>query len=142
MRKVWIIVANQAEAKVYRAENVHRLVEHASLYHDNGNQATQDLVSDKQGDMRGAYGTDSREQKTTVKTKEANLFASQIANFLERGINEKDIERFYLIANPAFLGALRAALSSNTARLVEGEITKDLVQAKPEQIREYLPPVL
>ncbi|MCH9608768.1 MAG: hypothetical protein S4CHLAM45_06800 [Chlamydiales bacterium] len=142
MRKVWVVIANRSEVKILRAENVETLVEFHTLKHHEGKLPTQDLTSDKQGSHRGRFGTDTMEEKTSAKAKEAHLFARRIATFLEGGVNKNEVERFYLISTPEFIGVLRQVLKPSIAKLIEKEVHKDVMLAKPDQIRSYLPPVL
>jgi protein required for attachment to host cells len=144
MRKVWVVVANSGLAKIYRAENRTILVEHGIFFHEESHLPARELVSDHHGreTQRKGYGSESMEAKTPLKMKEALLFAVQIARFLEEGYNKKEYERLYIIAKPPFLGYLRQSLHHNVAKLVDSEIHKDLTQSKPEEVRDYLPPVL
>jgi protein required for attachment to host cells len=144
MRKVWIVVANSSQLKIYRAENAQNLVEHVLLFNEQSHLAVHDLVSDKQGqeNRMSCWGSDTNEPKTPVKLKEANFFADSIAHFLEKGYNAREVERIYIIAKAPFLGCLRNAITPHIAKLVHAEINKDLTHLSPQEIREYLPPVL
>ncbi|NGX61689.1 MAG: hypothetical protein K940chlam9_01178 [Chlamydiae bacterium] len=144
MRKVWIVVANSSQAKIFRAENVQTLVEYKSFVHEESQEPSRELTSDRQGRQtsRVGYGTDTYQEQTTTKAKEQSQFAHEIADFLAQGYHSGEYERLYLISKPPFLGYLRQCLNGNVSKLVESEIQKDLTQLKPGQIREYLPPVL
>lgn len=144
MRKVWIVVANSSVSKVYYAESMNTLSEQRIFFHEEGHLTKRDLISDRQGraTQRGVYGTDTMEEQTPIKVKEATHFAERIAKFLEEKFNAGECERIYLIAKPPFLGFLRQSLHPNVAKLVTSEVLKDLTQLRPEEIREYLPPVL
>lgn len=144
MKKVWVVVANSSQAKIYRAENAQTLVEHGLFFNDEIHLPARDVVSDKQGREQsyGLYGSDTYEAKTSLKTKEALSFAETIAHFLEQGCTKGECVRIHIVAKPPFLGYLRQCLHPNVAKLVGSEIHKDLTQLKPEEIREYLPPVL
>ncbi len=144
MRKVWIVVANGSQSKIYRAENVNTLVELKEFRHEEGHLKRDELNSDRPGRMtsRGGFGTDTMEEKTPPKVKEANNFAQEIARYLEEGCTSGECDRIYLIAKPPFLGHIRQSLNPNVSKLVESEVNKDLTQMRPEEIREYLPPVL
>lgn len=142
MRKVWVVVANQSEAKIYRAQDTDTLIEHALLFHEEGTQRAEDLVCDKQGSFHGAYGAESVQGRTSLKAKENHFFAVQIAHFLEKGVQRQEVERIYLIAKSPFIGALVDALKPAVAKLVAAEIHKDVLSASLQQIRDYLPPAL
>lgn len=144
MNKIWIVVANSSESKIYRAEDRHTLVEHGHFYHEESRLPARELVSDNMGreTNRGIYGTDTKQSRTDLKTKEGMLFAYQIAHFLEKECEASNCEHLYIVAKPPFLGYLREVLHPNVVKLVKAEINKDLVHSEPAEIREYLPPVL
>lgn len=144
MKKVWVVVANSSQAKVYRAEHLQVLVEHGIFFHDESRMAARDLVSDNSGRENNTMrpGGDTYEPKTSIKLKESVNFADILANFLETGHNDGHFERLYIVAKPPFLGHLRQALTPNVSKVVESEIHKDLTHLSPGEVREYLPPVL
>ena len=144
MRKVWIVVANGSQSVIYKAENVKTLTEIKSFYHEESHLTRGELNSDRPGrsTQRMAYGTDTMEDKTSPKVKEAALFAGEIATFLEQEYHAGKYERLYLIAKPPFLGYLRDSLNGNVVKLIESEVQKDLIRSNPEEILDYLPPAL
>ncbi len=144
MRKIWIVVANNSQAIIYRAENVNTLIEHKVFEHKESHLTDSDLIADRQGRQthRGIYGTDTFQEQTTTKAKESSAFARQIASFIEEGFNSGAFERIYLVVKSPFLGFLHQSLSSNVNKLIEKEIHKDLTHLEAKKIREYLPPVL
>lgn len=144
MRKVWIVVANGSQSKIYRAENVNTLIEHKDFQHKEAHMNRADLSSDRPGrsSQNGSYGAGTMEEKHPPKEKEADIFADEIAKYLEAGFNSGEYERIYLIAKSPFLGHIRQSLHANVSKSVESEVQKDLTALKPEQIRDYLPPVL
>lgn len=144
MRKVWIVVANRSQVRVFRAENTHKLVEIKTLDHKEGHEQARDLQSDRKGrtNNRKGFGVDTMEAKTSAETKESVVFATEIAQMLEEGEKAKAFERLYLIANPPFVSILKDAMKSALTKMIQGEVHKDLARCSPEQIREYLPPVL
>ncbi len=146
MKKVWIVVASSSQAKIYRADGGHTLVEHAILFHDESLLPAHELVSDRAGRGRESntqkFGSDTYDPKTSPKMKESQQFAEIISDILERGFNAKSFEKVYIVAKAPFLGFLRSAITPHVAKLVETEIHKDLTQLRPDQIREYLPHIL
>ena len=144
MRKVWILAANRTTARVFRAENTHKLVEIKTLQHQEGHEHASDLNADRQGrsNNRKGYGIDTMEAKTPTETKEAVRFAIEIANMLHEGLKTDSFERLYVIANPPFVSILRDACKASVVKLIEKEVHKDLTQCRSEQVRECLPPVL
>ena len=145
MRKVWILVANSSQAKIFRAEEGSQvLVVHGVFFHDDSRLMNHDLVSDGSGreSVSMMSGSDTYDPKTSPKMKEAHLFANELADFLQKGLNKGEYERVYIVAKPPFLGYLRQSMTPNVAKTVVSEIHKDLPLATSEEIREYLPPLL
>jgi protein required for attachment to host cells len=143
MRRTWILVANGGKALIFTADEASVLHEQHVLEHAESHLSRRDLVSDKKGrTWFHGKGTDSMEEPTPVKVKEATHFAHEIAHFLDKNYQAGEFERLYLIVKPPFLGFLRQSLSPHVAKVVESEIHKDLTLLQPEQIREYLPPIL
>lgn len=144
MKKIWVVVANSSQAKVYRINESQHLVEHGFFYHDESHLPASELVSDRMGHetSHNASGGNSYQPKTSLKLKEALLFADSLSLFLEKGCNAGEYDCLYLVAKPPFLGHLRDSLHSNVTKLVSSEIHKDLTHLKPDELRTYLPPIL
>jgi protein required for attachment to host cells len=53
-------------------------------------------------------------------------FVRQLASIVERGRRERAFHHLMLVAEPRFLGLLRAALSTQTQALITSTITSDL----------------
>lgn len=68
----------------------------------------------------------------------AEAFAHDLADELRRGRLEHGVERIVLVAEPHFLGLVRAKLDEPTERLVVGTLPKDLVDSELEALREQL----
>lgn len=142
-KQVLVVVANSGIAKVYHSESGKSLVEIESFEHLESHLHNQELTDDKavRGDSMWG-GTHSIQERLTPKTKEAIVFAKQIADYLAEKCSKETLHSIYLIASPAFLGLLRQSLGAAPLKLIKAEIHKDLTHLSPHEIREYLPPVL
>ncbi len=85
---------------------------------------------------------DTMNDHTSPRVTEAKIFAREIAEILVERYNSGECDRIYLIVKPPFSGHLRECLHPSLDKIVETEIHKDLTHLRPEEIREYLPPVL
>jgi protein required for attachment to host cells len=143
-KEIWIVAANSAYAKIYKAENNHKLVEVAALSHPESRLHDRDLVSSRPGITNSSLGArrSSMEPQTTPKEQEIALFAKQICQYLDTANHQTNLNRIYLTASPAFLGILRQHLSASINHLIAGEVDRDLTHLSPEEIRGHLPPVL
>lgn len=69
----------------------------------------------------------------------AQLFARRIVEELEQSRRLNHFERMVLMAAPAFLGMLRAALPPSLHSIVVAEIPKDLVHQTDGAVQAHLP---
>lgn len=139
-KESWIIVANSSVARIYKLEKMH-LEEIDTLIHPASRMHNRDLVGDKPGRDFESMGTlrHSLEPHHTPHEQELRLFAKELAQYLEAARNRNAIEKLYLAASPIMLGLVRESLDASTAKLISGEINKDLTQLKPEEITGHFP---
>lgn len=143
MRKVWVVVANGSQAKIYTNDNSNKLTLKCCLEHPESHLKDSDLVSDAPGINAGAIaGSHAYETKIHAKVKEKLHFAEQIACYLEESLKNQEFERLYLVANPNFLGHLRECFPAHVSQTIFAEVDKDLTHCSQEEVRDYLPPVL
>lgn len=140
-KETWVLVANSSLARIYKLEHKNHLTELKVLEHPESRLHNSDLVSDKPG--RDFESTGSRrhalEQKTSPKKQEFTIFARLLADYLEEARNQGIFDTLYVSANPSQLGLLRQALHPNTAKLIKGEMDKDMTLMKPAEIPSHFP---
>lgn len=142
MSKAWIVVANQSEARIYSLDRPRgALVELRRLEHEAGHVREGEMVSDRPGRAFQRVGNvrSAMEPEVDPKEQEAMRFAKEISDHLDGGQQQGRFDRLVLVAAPHFLGLLRKALSSATAKYVTEEIAKNLVQYEAQEIRQHLP---
>lgn len=163
MEKNWIVVANNAKARIFtlapRAprfkdpEEIQyvtqelppsRLVELEALEHPEGRLKSQSIDADRPGRSFESAGKKRHAMTREVdpKKQEAIAFAKEVADRLESARRQGEVERLILVAAPEFLGLLRADLSSELRRMIEAEFDLDVVQMTPDEIRAHLPETL
>ena len=148
--RVRIIVADRSEARFYDMTELHgppRLVEElrdaqARLY-------DRDYKSDKPGRVfdhasgggrRGAVAHHSTQGERSPSKHEADVFAQRIVAALEQSQGRAGFDRLVLVAEPGFLGRLRAVLPKALQDLVGLEIHKDLVHQDERALAAHLTP--
>jgi protein required for attachment to host cells len=145
MDTIWVVVADSARARLFRAAgNRAPLEEQTDLLLPDALLREQDLVSDRPGrafDSAGA-GRHAMEPRTSAKEVESRRFAARIADLLEAERQAGAYGRLVLVAPPAFLGYLRVALGDEVRALVSSELNKDLLRMDAGAIREHLPEYL
>ncbi|MEP4372945.1 MAG: host attachment protein, partial [Alloalcanivorax venustensis] len=70
--------------------------------------------------------------------KHAAFFAKEVAEYMKHNLEQGRADRFILVAEPRFLGALRDKLDPTTRDAVSREIDKDLTKQSADDIRKKL----
>jgi protein required for attachment to host cells len=142
MTRTWVVVADSAMARVFVVPgNGDPMRELEAFAHPEARLAERELTSDLPGRVSGGHGSAHHALQSRVGPKEQQTidFARLLAERIESGRTAHEFERLVLVASPAFLGRLRAALDDPTRRLVDGELDLDLTRLPPDEIRRRLP---
>lgn len=137
----WIVLADGAKARVLAYQGPKNpLAEVEELAHRN--QPTRTLVSDDRGRSHNRVG-DGRaamEHPTAPHRYEKEIFAREIAGFLENRL--EDYDRLVLAAAPQTLGDLRQVLPPQVEARIGGELDKDLTSVSLPELPAHLQGVL
>lgn len=129
MNKTWILVAHRAGARIFENDGPGtglRPVD--TITHPEGRLANKALGSDTPGrsfDSHGANRHALGKEHDPVETV-AQEFARALAARLDAGRTKHAYGKLVLVAEPRFLGMLRAALPPHTATLVSATLDRDL----------------
>jgi protein required for attachment to host cells len=143
-----IVVADQGEARFYdRSGAVLRAA--GTLENPAAHGHNRDFKSDRPGRVFGRAPAAGRRRGTVARhatggersprKRAAELFAKRIARELGTALRAGDFDGLVLVAGPAFLGLLRAALPKHVKSAVIGEVAKDLVHLSKTALRSHLP---
>lgn len=141
----WILIADGAQARLFANHGPGKGMEPVDDGEFEGDhRPTRDILSDKPGRAYESVGETRhaiaphhdphRELKRT--------FAEQLAEMLEQHLMQKAFDRVILVAPPAALGDLRAALSDKVRAVVHAELDKDLVKTPVAELPGHLAAVL
>lgn len=139
---VSVIVADASRARILSTrETPGELSEFEDMVHPESRLREQELVTDGSGSGNdsGGHGRHSMGNEKSAHAREAENFAREVCERLDRLHRREKIHRLYLVAPPAFLGLLRNRLSKQCASLVAGEVSKNLVTHTVQEIRAHLP---
>lgn len=156
----WILVCDASRARLLRADDQRKgLVQLEALEHPESRARARDLMADAQGrkpvgpvpasaghgghggglgGQGGAYGRPGAEPDTDPKEVEAQKFARELADVIEKGFDDHAYDRLFLIAPPHFLGLLRGAVSTRVQRQIQLTIDKDLTHEDLDQLGQRL----
>jgi protein required for attachment to host cells len=142
-KDTWLIIANSSLARIFKVDKGQTLVELKKMEHPESRLHARDMTTDRPGREFDSFGYGRHAMESpSPKQHEFELFAREIAQFLEKARLEGHFERLYLAANPTLLGLLRQHLNPATAKLLCGEVDKDMTHMVPTEIVSHLPFVL
>lgn len=141
MTVTWIVLADRTRASIRRQRTPKGPFEHVEdIDHPDGRLHTSQLGTDRPGQTSdSAHGhPHAFEPHETIAEHEAHSFAKAIAHRLHAASNARRFDALVLVAEPRFLGLLRAALDHATQQRVRGEIRHRLVDASDADIAQHL----
>lgn len=139
--RTWIVVVNRSGAKIFgfnnrRDSDVEFLTQ---LENPRGRLRARDINADKPGHFAAihSYGSNlTQPQSPTARV--AQEFAKRLALYLDEAYQHHAFEELVLIAEPQFLGRLRAVLSKDLRRAITHEIAKDLGPITRQELKRRL----
>ena len=144
-RKVWIVVADGARARFFRADSASHTIEPVrEEVYDPARRKGLDLMADRPGRTQNRVHDEGRhamEPDTDPKRVEKERFARHLADVLEQELNRGSFNELLLVAAPRTLGDLRAALAPRV-RGIARELQKDLTTLSDAELAAQLRPVL
>lgn len=148
MGATWIVSANAGKAKFFsQVDASDTLVEINDMVNDGARLTTQESETDKLGptaatksihNVGGATPNKLYQPAQTPDQHQSELFARDIASFLERSQNEGAFQQLHLVASPEFLGVLRKILEPKLGSAIDLEINKDYTQYSAAQLLEQV----
>lgn len=146
MSSTWVVVADDAKARVLRCNGAERSLEPVvALGHPDslGPEAKRrrDAVGRRSGgndDPHANVGHATASAGEDQQHRESQRFAAQVAELLEDGFRKQQYSALTLVAAPRFLGLLRKALSPAVQGCVSRSLDKELLQLTDGDIAESL----
>lgn len=138
---IWVLVAERSQARLLQAlPGGMSLAEAENFEHPEGRLRNHELVSDAPGvSMGSGYSQSSPTQKEEPTIHETQRFAQRLAKRLAELRIAHPVTKVYLVAEPHFLGVLRAELDEATRRCVSGEVHRRLINETNADILAALP---
>lgn len=143
MNTVWILLADQARARLFATDETRDIREVEDVIHPEGEKHERELAQDSPGrayDSRQQSHRHAMETRMSPKEQEAVYFAQYLTQHLDKAHKAGRFESLVLAAPPDFLGLLRDALTERLRQCVVLELNKHLTQIRqPDELRAYLP---
>lgn len=141
MNTTWILTANRSGASLFesggRGTPIHRVQD---IPHPQGRLQNREIDADRPGRAFDSLGKGRHGMSTAHEPTEqlAMEFARELANLLNKGRTTHAYDKLVLVAEPRFLGMLRAALDAHTAALVVQSVNKELPEVSEKELASYL----
>jgi protein required for attachment to host cells len=138
----WVLVAHRTGARLFEHKG-HELSVLKNIDHPAGRIEDHDLETGPQRNFDShAQGRHAADRGDSRHERAAVHFARDLAKLLEEGRLTKGVERIVLVAEPHFLGLLRAELGGNVGELVTASVPKDLHAVSAPDVLRHLDGVL
>lgn len=140
----WYVVANQKKIRVFtEVPERNRLKLLKSLINPLGEEKRKSLVKKEAGHGIKSLGRVGVARYTENKRHDpheeaAQQFASEIADFLEHENQQKNFDSLTIVAEPRFLGKIKAAMKPRLKKLVTDWVKKDLQKTPQKELQAAL----
>jgi protein required for attachment to host cells len=139
----WILVAQRAGAKIFQSNasgaKLHLIQD---IKHPTGRLKDGELVSAKAGSLfspaAGNAARSATDSENTPHDHDAQMFANELAQIIEKGRVLNSFDQLILVAEPRFMGRLRAALSRSADHKLVSIIEKDLAHLTEFELAQKL----
>lgn len=145
MSRDWIAVADRSRCRIFARDTRHGpLQEVLDLVSTTSSLKNQDINADRHGRTfdSGGQGRHALGASVDPASQEAIRFAKDVSVQLDAARKKNRFQQLYVIAEPRFLGHLRAAFNRPLQDSVAAEISKDWTSQTSDQIRQRMRAVL
>ena len=139
--RTWILIADGAHARVLEALGKgHVLTEVADMRRTVELSASHDLGTDRPGRTHESVGQTRHAMEPTSDPhrEQKRRFAGEVAMGMAKGLAAGRFDRLVVVAPPVTLGDLRAELPAQVAKVVAGEVAKDLTKVPDHEVESHL----
>ncbi len=135
----WFLVANRSIAKIYHCPGLggeYRLVD--EVPHPEGRLKEGEINSDRPGRFSNLAPNSAERHATSspqpAEERVAADFARELIRRLDHSAAMNEFDWLFLVAEPSFLGHLRAALTTQLKRRVAGSLDSDYTHASHDRL--------
>ena len=133
----WFLIADSSRARLFATTHNDRLAEIASFSNAEGRSQEGELASYDSG-ISARVAPRSGPQQPSAVDHRVDMFAKELARYLEQARTEQRYDALYLLAGPEFLGRLRQNLGKDVEHLVAAQFDKDISWFDGRDVERYL----
>ena len=148
MTTTWIVSADAGRARIFAESDPQQpYVEIEDMVSAAARLRVSEINTDRMGptsagqsihNTGGATPNKLYQPAQTPEERDAEFFAKDISAFLLKALQESRFQKLELVAEPKFLGVLRAQLDNQLKPLVDFELNKDYSHSNAHQLREQI----
>lgn len=124
----WIVVAQRSGARIYKRVDARRPWFHHAIDNPAGRLRDREINTDRPG----------RDQVGEAHMHEAQVFATYLAEELDKSRARGEFDRLVIFAEPRFQGMIKGALKAPTRKTLEYTSRKDLGKVPDRELAEKL----
>jgi protein required for attachment to host cells len=138
---LWILVANSSRARLFATdERAERWDLREEFQHLESRVLSKDLMEQPDNPNAGSLHKPQPENEPDARQHlEADRFARELSERLERGVNDHAFERLVIAAPPAFLGRMRKHISQRVYQRLMLDLNADYVNVPERELPERIP---
>lgn len=138
---LWILVANASRARLFSTDELAETWDlREEFHHDDSRVRSRELLNQPDNPNGGTLRKPSSEESSNARQHlEHDRFAQELAERLERGLNERAYERLVVAAPPEFLGRLRRAISPRVHQRLMLDFRADYSNVPVRELPERIP---
>jgi protein required for attachment to host cells len=142
MPKTWIVIADATRARIFERDGADgHLTEVTGLTHAASRLRSRELGRDhagRQEPYRGSSGPATFTPQTDPQEREHERFAQELAQMLNRAVEEHRCGQILLASTDRFLGVLRTHLHAHTLAVISQTLHHDYTRLGMREIEERL----
>ena len=138
---LWILVANASRAKLFATdERAERWDLREEFLHEESRVPSRELKNQPDNPNAGTLHKPQPENEPNARQElEHDRFARELAQRLERGLNDHAYDRLVIAAPPEFLGRLRKMVSRRVHQRLMLDMRADYVNVPDRELPERIP---
>jgi protein required for attachment to host cells len=139
-RKTWILLAHRSEAKILSQTGTQ--IEFLKEFdHPDGRRRNREVNSDTHGRTFSSGSPQMRhalDPQDAAVEQIADVFARQLANAVKAGRTQAQYDDLIIVAEPKFLGKLRACLDAETQKSILTSVNQNWTQFTVKELQERI----
>jgi protein required for attachment to host cells len=138
---LWILVANASRARLFSTdERAEKWDLREEFFHEESRQRSSELLEQPDNPNAGTLSKPQPENQPDARQQlEHHRFAKELAERLERGINDRAFDRVVIAAPPEFLGMMRKAISPRVQQRLMLDMRADYTHVAIKDLPERIP---